>query len=292
MIAAPIVTALTHRFGKFVTMAAGVALQTSGYVAAGFVNRIWQLMITQGILVGLGIGFVYVPSLPILSQWFDTRRSLANGIASAGSGFGGALFSWTTGAIVDALGLQWALCATGIITFVLIIIAISLLRDRNKYIKPPQLAFDISLLKRYEVQLLLAWSFVSMLGYITLLFSLSDFALSIGITAQRATDIIGFLNIGTAVGRPIIGIASDKLDRIDVAGALTLICGLSCFVFWLPAYSYGLLVFFSFLAGAILGVFWMVGVAITRVQRWRSFSSHANLYVSDDRASLFPSRGP
>lgn len=258
MVAAPIATVLTHRFGKYLTMSIGIVLQTGGYVAASFVDRIWQLMITQGILVGLGIGFIYVPSLPILSQWFDARRSLANGIASAGSGFGGALFAWTTGAIIDALGLQWALCTTGIITFVLTVIATSLLRDRNKYIQPPQLAFDVSLLARYEVRLLLAWSFVSMLGYISLLFSLSDFALSIGIPEQRATDIIGLLNIGTAVGRPIIGIASDKSDRVDVAGALTLICGLSCFAFWIPAQSYGLLVFFSLLAGAILGVFWMV----------------------------------
>jgi MFS family permease len=265
MIVAPLVTLLTHRFGKFVTMPVGIVVQTSGYIAAGFVDSIGQLIITQGILVGIGIGFIYVPSLPILSQWFEARRSLANGIASAGSGFGGALFAWTTGAIIDAFGLKWALCTTGLITFFLTAIATSLLRDRNKYIRPPQLALDTSLLKKYEVQLLLAWSFVSMLGYITLLFSLSDFALSIGISPQRATDVIGLLNVGTAIGRPIIGIASDKSNRIDVALALTLICGLSCFALWIPVQSYGLLVFFSLLAGAILGVFWMVNQATNAI---------------------------
>lgn len=265
MIVAPLVTLLTHRFGKFVTMPIGIVVQTSGYIAAGFVDSIGQLIVTQGILVGIGIGFIYVPSLPILSQWFEARRSLANGIASAGSGFGGALFAWTTGAIIDAFGLKWALCTTGLITFFLTAIATSLLRDRNKYIRPPQLALDTSLLKTYEVQLLLAWSFVSMLGYITLLFSLSDFALSIGISPQRATDVIGLLNVGTAIGRPIIGIASDKSNRIDVALALTLICGLSCFALWIPVQSYGLLVFFSLLAGAILGVFWMVNQATNAI---------------------------
>jgi MFS family permease len=265
MIVAPLVTLLTHRFGKFVTMPVGIVVQTSGYIAAGFVDSISQLIVTQGTLVGIGIGFIYVPSLPILSQWFEARRSLANGIASAGSGFGGALFAWTTGAIIDAFGLKWALCTTGLITFFLTAIATSLLRDRNKYIRPPQLALDTSLLKKYEVQLLLAWSFVSMLGYITLLFSLSDFALSIGISPQRATDVIGLLNVGTAIGRPIIGIVSDKSNRIDVALALTLICGLSCFALWIPVQSYGLLVFFSLLAGAILGVFWMVNQATNAI---------------------------
>lgn len=258
IVAAPMVTALTHRFGKIMTMSTGIVLQTGGYIAAGFTDRIWQLMVTQGTLVGLGTGFIYVPSLPILSQWFEARRSLANGLASAGSGFGAALFAWSTRAIIDALGLRWAICITGLITFVLNTVATILIRDRNRHIRPPQLAFDTSLLTKYDVVLLLAWSFVSMLGYITLLFSLSDFALSIGLPPQRATDLIGFLNVGTTVGRPIIGIASDRFDRFDVAGALTFVCGLSCFAFWIPAQSYGLLVFFALLSGAILGVFWMV----------------------------------
>lgn len=278
MVAAPFATALTHLFGKYFTMAIGIALQTTGYVTAGFASRIWQLMITQGVLVGLGIGMIYVPSLPILSQWFDARRTLANGISSSGSGFGGALFAWTTGAIIDAFGLRWALCTTGIITFTLTTIATALLRDRNQEIRPPQLAFDTSLLARYEVRLLLAWSFVTMLGYITLLFSLSDYALSIGISQQRATDIIGLLNIGTAVGRPIIGIVSDKSDLFDVAGILTLTCGLSCFAFWIPAQTYGLLVFFSILAGAILGVFWMtIGPLCVKVAGLRDLQSLLSL---------------
>ena len=97
-----------------------------------------------------------------------------------------------------------------------------------------------------------------MLGYIVLLFSLSDFALSIGLNRKQATDMIGLLNVGTAVGRPIIGICSDRWSRMNTAGALTLLCGVSCFCFWLPAKGYGLTAFFVVLCGAIVGVFWMV----------------------------------
>jgi len=56
--------------------------------------------------------------------------------------------------------------------------------------------------------------------------------------------MIGLLNAGTAVGRPVIGILSDRWSQIDTAGALTMLCGLSCFIFWLPATSFGLTVFF------------------------------------------------
>jgi hypothetical protein len=241
-------------------MFVGMLLQCAGFISASFATRIWQLHISQGILIGCGIGFLYIPALPILSQWFVQKRSLANGISAAGSGVGGAAFTWGTEAIIQRWSICWALRITGCIVLGAHVIAITVIRDRNHSIKPTQLGFDTTLLRQRGVILLLAWAFISMFGYVVLLFSLSDFALSIGLSRAQATDIIGLLNVGTAVGRPIIGIASDRWSRIDTAGALTLLCGLSCFAFWLPATYYGLTVFFAILCGAILGVFWMVSV--------------------------------
>jgi predicted MFS family arabinose efflux permease len=261
MLIAPIVTVLIRKFGTHIIMLTGVVLQCVGFVSASFAHRIWQLHISQGVLIGCGIGFLYIPALPILSQWFVKKRSLANGISAAGSGVGGAAFTWGTEAIIQRWNISWALRITGMVALVAQLIAITFIRDRNHAIKPTQLGFDTKLLRRYEVLLLLAWAFISMLGYVVLLFSLSDFALSIGLSRAQATDIIGLLNVGTAVGRPIIGILSDRWSRIDTAGTLTLICGLSCFAFWIPATSYGLTVFFAILCGAILGVFWMVSVS-------------------------------
>ena len=240
------------------TMTVGLIVQSSGFIAASFATRIWQLHICQGVLIGCGISFLYVPSLPVLSQWFVRRRSLANGVSAAGSGVGGAIFTWGTEAIIQRFTISWALRITGIITLTTNLVAIIVIRDRNQVIQPSQLGFDTRLLQRYEVVLLLAWAFVSMLGYVVLLFSLSDFALSIGLNRSQATDVVGLLNIGTAVGRPIIGILSDRWSRIDTAGVLTLLCGLSCFAFWLPATSFTLTIFFSIICGATVGVFWMV----------------------------------
>jgi MFS family permease len=258
MLLAPLATYQTRRFGMRPVMLSGSVLQCSGYIAASFSQRIWHLYLSQGALVGCGVGFMIIPSTAILSQWFARRRSIANGISSAGSGIGGVAFAWGTASMIKHLGLAWALRTTGLITLAATSSATMLMRDRNKHINPTQLAFDVKLLRRYEVLLLLAWAFVSMFGYIALLFSLSDFALAIGLSRKEATDIVGFLNLGTAVGRPIIGICSDKFSRINTAGVLTLVCGLSCFAFWMPATEFGLTVFFSLICGAIVGVFWMV----------------------------------
>ncbi|KAF2751684.1 MFS general substrate transporter [Sporormia fimetaria CBS 119925] len=257
MVVAPFVTILTRKFGMHKMMLCGTTLQCAGYISGSFATRIWQLHLSQGVLIGAGIGCLFIPSLPVLSQWFVRRRSLANGISGAGSGIGGAAFAWGSEAIIQRFSIGWALRITGLIALVAQLGAIAVIRDRNHVIRPPQLGFDLTLLRRYEVILLLAWAFTSMLGYAVLLFSFSDFALSIGLSRAQATDMIGLLNLGTAVGRPIIGVLSDRWSRIDTAGALTLLCGVSCFAFWVPSTSYGLTAFFVILGGAIFGVFWM-----------------------------------
>ncbi|KAG4259825.1 major facilitator superfamily transporter [Fusarium proliferatum] len=143
-----------------------VSSKSIGYVTAPFASKTWHLYLTQGALVGSGIGFIVVPSTAVLSQWFSKRRSMANGISSAGSGVGGAAFTWGTAAMIQRQGLSWALRTTGIITFVGIVIATLLLRDINSQIQPNQRAFDITLLRSKAVVLLLLWAFISMFGSI------------------------------------------------------------------------------------------------------------------------------
>ena len=230
----------------------------AGFISASFAQKVWQLYLSQGALVGFGVGFVSIPSMAILPQWFDKRRSLANGIGSAGSGIGGLIFSFGTQAMIDKISLAWSLRITGIVCGVMNAVAALLMRNRNRDIRPPQRGFDTNLLRRYDVLLLLAWAFTSMLGYITLLFSLPDFARSIGLDATQAANVSAFLNLGTAIGRPFIGVLSDRCGRLETAGVITLVCGVTCFAIWLPAKSYGVTILFAIVNGAILGVFWMV----------------------------------
>ena len=257
MLVAPIVTILARKSGTQTPMLVGAMLLATGYISASFAHQIWQLYLSQGVLVGFGIGFVTIPSIAILSQWFEKWRSLASGIASAGSGIGGLIFSFATQAMIQNISLAWSLRITGIVAGTMNVIATLIIRDRNKAIKPPQLGFDTKLLRRYDILLLLSWAFISMLGYITILFSLSDFARSIGLSASKAAAVSAFLNLGTAIGRPLVGVASDYFGRMEIAGVLTLICGIMCLAVWLPATSYGVTIFFVIVSGGFFGVFWM-----------------------------------
>jgi hypothetical protein len=161
------------------------------------------------VLIGAGIGFLYIPCLPVQSQWFNKRRSLTNGINAAGSGVDGAAFAWGTEATIQRLVNT---------------VAMVFIKDRNKAIRPSQLGSNTKLLRRYEVLLLLVWVFINMLGYVVLLLSLLDFALSIGLDRRQADDIIGLLSVGAAIRRLVIEICSNPWSRMDTA-----VCGISYF---------------------------------------------------------------
>ena len=256
LLVSPLATYITKVYGTRTTLLIGVFLETLALIGASFTHQIWQLFLSQGVCFGFGMGFLFVGSVGIIPQWFTTKRSLANGIGTAGSGLGGMMYSLATNAMIDSLGVQWAFRILGILTCAVNIVCALLMRDRNKAIGAVQLAFDYTLFKRWEFLLILSWGFFSMMGYITLLFSLPNYAVSIGLTPRQGSIIGAVLNLGQGLGRPVVGVFSDSAGRINLAGACTFIGGLSCFVIWIFAKSFGVLIFFAIAVGTVAGTFW------------------------------------
>lgn len=192
----PLATMCTRYFGTHTTLSIGIILETAGLLGASFATEIWHLFLSQGLAFGLGMGCMFVASVGIIPQWFSTKRSFANSLGAAGSGIGGLVYSLATNAMIQSVGLGWAFRILAIVTFVVNVICVSLLRDRNKAIGSVQTAFDFRLFKRPEFLLILMWGFFSMLGYVVLLFSMPNYARSIGLTAQQGSVIGAMLNLG------------------------------------------------------------------------------------------------
>lgn len=262
MIAAPFANLLTRLTNPNAPIFLGVVIFSSGFVAASFAKDIWHLYLSQGVLVGIGVGFTWIPANALIPNWFTTKRSLASGICAAGSGVGGLIMCFSTQAMLQSFGLPWTLRATACIVFVALFVAAILIRQCHTPEEPVERMFDLRLMKRYRVVLLLSWAFVTMFGYITLMFSLSDYALSIGRSHTDSATVAAILNLGAAIGRPMIGLASDRWGRINVAGLLTFATAVLVFVLWLPAMVYGCLLAFALISGATLGVYWVVSTSV------------------------------
>jgi MFS family permease len=202
------------------------------------------------------MGFLFVGSVGITPQWFSRRRGLAMGINAAGSGLGGMMYSLAVGAIIPRLGLSWAFRILGILACIVNLVCANLLRDRNKAVGSRFKAFHLPLLKRPEFLLFLGWGVFTMLGYVAILFSIANFATSVGLSAHQSSIISALLNLGQGLGRPFVGMFSDKLGRINIATFLSFLCGVFCLLIWTFARSMGLVSFFAVLVGTVAGTYW------------------------------------
>jgi len=66
----------------------GTALITIGMFLVGISDQFYQVLLTQGVIMGLGIGCLFLPAPAVVAQHFDARLGLAVSIASVGSAVG------------------------------------------------------------------------------------------------------------------------------------------------------------------------------------------------------------
>lgn len=71
-----------------------------GFMMLSLATTYWQVILAQGICVGLGAGCLFVPSVAILSTYFSTKIATAMGLAAAGSSLGKHLHSFLAGQLL------------------------------------------------------------------------------------------------------------------------------------------------------------------------------------------------
>lgn len=59
-----------------------------GTLFTSYVQQVWQLYVTFGLLVGAGMSAFYVPLTVLAIKWFEGRRGMAAAVVSAGNGLG------------------------------------------------------------------------------------------------------------------------------------------------------------------------------------------------------------
>ncbi|KAB5551168.1 major facilitator superfamily domain-containing protein, partial [Coniochaeta sp. 2T2.1] len=270
LLISPLATICIRKFGTKTTLRIGIVFETASFIGASFTSRIWHLLLSQGVCFGLGMGFAFTATVGVVPQWFDKRRSFANAVSTGGSGFGGLVYSLATNAMIKNLGLAWAFRILAIISFVVNGFCSVILRDRNKAIGAVHVAFRKDLLKQVEYWLYVAWGFFAMLGYTITVFSLADYCQQVGFTAQQGSIVSAMFNLSQGLGRPIIGLVSDKVGRINIAGLSALLASISTFFLWIFAGKFyaGIIIyaFFGMFNGSLWATVGPVGAEVIGIQ--------------------------
>ncbi|KAL7955837.1 MFS general substrate transporter [Trichoderma compactum] len=246
----PVSTILHRKAGVQVTVIVGGIFISGGYIAASFSKTIWQLILSQGVCYGIGMGICFTGTASLVPQWFKKRRSLANGIATGGTGFGGLTYSLAANAMIQRLGIAWTFRIMAIICFVVITISALLLKEHERTPKAAKI-LEWKFFKMVDFWLFLGWLWLASLGYVVVVFSLSAYAQQVGFSAQQGSLASAMFNLSTGIGRPIIGFLCDRFGTIRVTMLGTFFSALITFFIWIfGGKSYGGLMVY-----ALLGMF-------------------------------------
>jgi MFS family permease len=98
---------VSDRLGTRRVVVVGAIVLGLGLVLSSYVQQVWQLYVTFGLLVGAGVSAFYVPLTVLAIKWFEGRRGMAAAIVSAGNGLGTSIFGRVgTGIVADRVGAK------------------------------------------------------------------------------------------------------------------------------------------------------------------------------------------
>ena len=116
LISGPVAGLFVTKYGCRPATILGGLITSAGMLVSSFAPSIELLTFTYGVVAGFGLAFVYVPASVMPSFWFEKRRSLATGIAVAGSGLGTFAIAPLTEYLLDEYGWRGTLLVMSGIT--------------------------------------------------------------------------------------------------------------------------------------------------------------------------------
>lgn len=197
-------------------MPLGTFLLVFGFMMSSISTKYYQIMLAQGVCVGVGTGFLFMPAVALLPQYFKKKRSLANGIAATGSSIGGVLYPIMFHKLQREIGFPWATRALAFLALATCSLSISVMRLR---FRPQQkrALIQLSAFKDLPYMLFCSACFAGFLGFYDFLIYIQPFAIETGIVDEN----VGFyllpaLNAASTFGRVICNYIADYTGPLDI----------------------------------------------------------------------------
>lgn len=227
------------KFGPRKIILIGGLMFGAGMILSAFTNSVGMLMLTYGLLGGLGLGMAYGCTISCCVKFFPDKRGLIGGLTTAAYGFSSVILPPVVNLLVSGVGVTAAFWVVGAAFAIIITISSFFIfscpegfvpdgwtppkgqkesgRDINKnwkqMLKSPVFYLMILTLMSGAFSGMMIISQASAVGQEM-----------IGLTTEAAGIAVSVLALFNALGRVAAGSLSDKIGRINT---LTLACVLS-----------------------------------------------------------------
>jgi OFA family oxalate/formate antiporter-like MFS transporter len=228
------------RIGPRPVVLAGGVIYSIGVISASLVqtaDQLWLLVLTYGVIAGVGLGAGYITPIAMLVKWFPDKRGLITGVAVAGFGAGALVTAPVARRLLDPADVSQVFLPLGLAYLVATLAGGSLFRNpppgyavpgfdpgKSKTVGTTE-SYTLSEALRtsqwYRMTAILA---LNVTAGIALISQAGPAAQAItGIDAAGAAGIVGILAIFNGAGRVFWGWTSDHIGRTRAFVAIFLV---------------------------------------------------------------------
>uniref|UniRef100_A0A915PIC1 Major facilitator superfamily (MFS) profile domain-containing protein n=1 Tax=Setaria digitata TaxID=48799 RepID=A0A915PIC1_9BILA len=113
----PVAGGLVNKYGARMVVIIGSFIAALSILASVVCSNIYMFMIFYGFLGGAGFGLIYLPSIVTVGYYFEKKRSIATGLAVAGSGVGTFVLPPLCIILINQFGWRMAVCSLAALSF-------------------------------------------------------------------------------------------------------------------------------------------------------------------------------
>ena len=225
------------KFGPKKVILIGGIMIGIGMIASGFATSVGFLVVTYGLIFGLGLGMTYGTTVSSCMKFFPDKRGLIGGITTAIYGLGSVILPPIVTAIVSVSSAATAFKIIGVV-FLIVIAACSFLMDQcpadfvPEGWTPPVATTQNGVVNKNWKEMLKTPVFYVMIVLFTcgafsgmmVISQASAVATNmVGMTALMASTAVSALAIFNAAGRIFAGLLSDRIGRINTLTIATVL---------------------------------------------------------------------
>ncbi|KAL2431599.1 hypothetical protein ABEF95_012213 [Exophiala dermatitidis] len=216
---------------------AGAVLIGAGYVLASWCHRVWQLLLTQGLIYGVGTSLMYFPIMAVAPEYFDAHRGSAMGFILSAAGVGGLVYAPAARAMLAKVGAAWTLRIFGLANLAMCIPIVLGTPPSRSLSKRPTLV-DVRLARRPAFVLQALAAMAQAAGNLVPLTFLPEFSTRLGYTAAFGAALLAIHNTVNTVSRIAMGFIADVAGRQNTLVLSVLGSAITVVALWLSS-AYG-----------------------------------------------------
>jgi MFS family permease len=217
---------LSDRVGPRIVVVAGALLLTSGLALASLATSLVAFQLLFGVVVGISAAAIFAPMMACVTGWFDTRRSLAVSLVSAGMGMAPMTMSPLAAWLVQTHDWRTSLqIIAALVAIIMLPVALLVRRPpalaQAASAAAPGTAHEPSLsvgqaMRSAPFLILVLTSFLSCATHSGPIFHTVSYAVTCGIPLLAAVSIYSLEGLAGMGGRLVFGLLGDRFGAARV----------------------------------------------------------------------------